>query len=419
MKQKRSGALSLVLAVVLSFGLFGAMPAKAFADTPPGAGDICRIVSTDTGYATLAEALDAVGADDTIELLEDITEAIDIVVPTTLGTASFTIDLNGYDLDLDDQKITVDPTGSLTIVGGGTLTAGKGIQVDNGTLSVNADIVMGSSGIDAFNGATVTVVGNIKTGATGAWANGGSSITVTGNINADYGAYADGDGTVVTVAGNIQVANTGIGAIRGASITANGNISADDTGVNTQGDGAEVTVTGNISAGVFGVDAQGGSTVTVNGDITADVTGVSANGWDGFNDVAARAIVFVNGNVIATIWGVYAWNAEVTIDGTLTTPDAEFVQFWDNATSQSIFKTAAQKDASSTKTGFDQYSYSGDDDITSFIWIKAEPVDPPKPDVPQTGDPTGPLTLSIILALAAFGITGIVLARKRQRSKIS
>ena len=97
-------SLKKLLAGVLSAAMvLGTMAIPAFAD-----GDVAKI--GDQGYSTLKDAVAAANANDTIEILSDVTESIEIAADKNI-----TIDLNGKTLTNTDGKHTIENNGTLTI----------------------------------------------------------------------------------------------------------------------------------------------------------------------------------------------------------------------------------------------------------------------------------------------------------------
>ena len=101
-------SLKKLLAGVLSAAMVltsMAIPAFAAESTSGNAAKI-----GETGYATLANAVAAANANDTIEILSDVTESIEIAADKNI-----TIDLNGKTLTNTDGKHTIENNGTLTI----------------------------------------------------------------------------------------------------------------------------------------------------------------------------------------------------------------------------------------------------------------------------------------------------------------
>ena len=101
-------SLKKLLAGVLSAAMvLGTMAIPAFADESTS-GKAAKIGETE--YATLANAVAAANANDTIEILSDVTESIEIAADKNI-----TIDLNGKTLTNTDGKHTIENNGTLTI----------------------------------------------------------------------------------------------------------------------------------------------------------------------------------------------------------------------------------------------------------------------------------------------------------------
>ena len=101
-------SLKKLLAGVLSAAMvLGTMAIPAFADESTS-GNAAKI--GDTEYATLQDAFTAANANDTIEILSDVTESIEIAADKNI-----ILDLNGKTLKNTDGKHTIENNGTLTI----------------------------------------------------------------------------------------------------------------------------------------------------------------------------------------------------------------------------------------------------------------------------------------------------------------
>ena len=101
-------SLKKLLAGVLSAAMvLGTMAIPAFADESTS-GKAAKIGETE--YATLTEAVAAANANDTIKILSDVTESVEIAADKNI-----TIDLNGKTLTNTDGKHTIENNGTLTI----------------------------------------------------------------------------------------------------------------------------------------------------------------------------------------------------------------------------------------------------------------------------------------------------------------
>ena len=216
MKNKSKKILSTLLAVMMVFGLFAAMPLTASAADP-----VCSIGSVQ--YDNLDAALAAVPTGGTsptvIKLLADIT-------PTAIATISnkkITFDLNGKNLILTDNLVIqadshVDYTGSgkfevkrfVTSAGNGGSSNGVFVSGGSTCRLTGVSMVIFAAGSDRSaygvycqSGSTVTVDGNVSAKSNGAPGskgigiraiNNGSTVTVNGTITADT-TYVQFDGT--------------------------------------------------------------------------------------------------------------------------------------------------------------------------------------------------------------------------------
>ncbi len=118
------------------------MAIPAFADESTS-GKAAKIGETE--YATLTEAVAAANANDTIEILSDVTESIEIENGKTI-----TLDLNGYTLTNTDGKHTIENRGTLTVTDSSTDKSGTVDNVSHAKIPlVNTDF-----GIAILNGGT-------------------------------------------------------------------------------------------------------------------------------------------------------------------------------------------------------------------------------------------------------------------------
>jgi len=192
---------------------------------------VCEIVGG-AQYTSLLSALTAANSGDTIKFLTSISEYTNLEI---YDPDELTIDLNGFDWDLEGGYIYVGG-GTLTVTGGGNVTAWYIEVISGGTLYFYAD------------------------------------------YTGEDGLYADGEGSTVTVVGNIVVDDRAVNALYGGVITVTGDISLYNTG-NTEHYavlavfGGDVTINGNIKASgselATGVYCEFDSRVTVNGTIDA------------------------------------------------------------------------------------------------------------------------------------------------------
>ena len=117
-------SLKKLLAGVLSAAMvLGTMAIPAFADESTS-GNAAKIGETE--YATLAEAVAAANANDTIEILSDVTESIEIAADKNI-----TLDLNGKTLTNIADKHTITNNGTLEIVDSSEAMSGTVDNVSN------------------------------------------------------------------------------------------------------------------------------------------------------------------------------------------------------------------------------------------------------------------------------------------------
>jgi len=114
------------------------------------AAEVENVVELDgTGYASLAEALEALGDSEsktgTIKLLKDVTESFNVKAGESL-----TLDLNGCTLDLNEKCIEV--SGAFTLTGSGTVTNGKGSYGGGVYVKTGGSMTMSGGTITGCNG---------------------------------------------------------------------------------------------------------------------------------------------------------------------------------------------------------------------------------------------------------------------------
>jgi hypothetical protein len=229
-------------------------------------------------YESLSEALTAVTDGQTIKLLDDISYNNSIA---TAGK-SFTIDLNGYTLNVSttaDNSISATNGKTLTFSGSGELNVNVNtLSTYSGLYASGSDskVIVGSSVITA-----VTASGNADYGVI---ADSGGRVTMTGSVTvpnnaSNLGVYTAGPGSVADISGPVSGGWAAVYTSNGGTASVTGNVT--NTLVNGYGvyaNNATVAVTGDISAtggGNYGVFAENSGVVTVTGDITSHSVGVS------------------------------------------------------------------------------------------------------------------------------------------------
>lgn len=383
---------------------------------------VCQIGAT--GYATLDEALAAVGAgqEATIVLLDDINYDNGIVISSGQG---ITFDLNnhtlnvvnssGYGLDVTNGYVEYINEGLFNVTG---YHAGVRAKGNNASATVSSATSAWANGNGAFvtEGGHIVVNGNVQGGyngvlvtqsllsgqeiyvstavingdakgtasdSSGARADSGGSITINGGTaeGVKYGAYANG--REVSVSSTVTI--TGGNAIGTGSSS---------HGVHTETYGT-VTVDGNVQGTQYGISAGQDTEVAVTGNVTAtaDVNGYGVNAESG-------ASVNIGGNVVAngSSLGVYASSSEVIVDGAVLA--SNYIRVYDNVNQTNVYKdgSEASRTTPTTKEGY--YTYSAGN---SSVWVKAVP-DTPQDNVP----PSWPSFSSLI----PTNITGTSVALK-------
>ncbi len=268
---------------------------------------------TSTSYPTLAEALAAAAAGDTVQLLDDV-----VVDSTVTISQNLVFDLGGY---------------SLTNNAGAPVfkaLAGN-VVVTNGTLYGR---------VNCYDASTLTIATNTTVeGYVVVWGDGtyGESGCLTPTLNVYGTVNAEGEGAVAVFNGNGDTSKPNINVYDGAEINADwgvilneavftmsgGTINANNRGVEAT-KGSSVTISGGtIDAVVSGIGLWEASTLTMTGgDITAGDFGVFNNGLE-----ATGTTMTISGGTITSdsACGIYqAGLGALTLSGTavVTGPDA-------------------------------------------------------------------------------------------------
>ena len=231
-------------------------------------------------YATLGEAIEAAGANDTIVLLKDIHTETGIEVPTD---KTLTIDLNGYKVCRDTEGATVTVKGELSLYNNGNAETGM-ITHESG---------MNGSGVVVEAGATFTMYGGIITGNT---AENGAGVLVHGHFDALGGKITKNKTTTNGKGGGVYVDSSNTVVINGTEISENEAYSG--AGVYVDNGGALTLTTGSITANTAshnggGVYVNNGGTFTMDGgSITKNIAADCGGG------VLTNGVFTMNGGVI-------------------------------------------------------------------------------------------------------------------------
>ena len=205
-------------------------------------------------YETLDAAIADVPASTptTIRLLQTIERASTLAID---GAKRITLDLNGYDLNIDAASgaaMEISQSSSLITTGLGALNA------------------MGEEyGINATQGSTVSITGNVgATAYAGVYAYGGdSSVTVIGNVSGHVGVLS-GNTASVMVTGNVAGNSAAVLATESSNVQIGRRREPIPVSRPTN---AEVTIVGNVRAtsqDSTGLLLNSGAAVTVSGTST-------------------------------------------------------------------------------------------------------------------------------------------------------
>ncbi|MCL2137446.1 MAG: hypothetical protein FWH40_08040 [Coriobacteriia bacterium] len=318
---------------------------------------VCVNVDTSVEYATLQEAVLAASSGQTILLLTNIDEDCTI----SLSAAELTIDMDGFDIALNTGYITLGNAATITIEGGGSLSA-KFILADGGSeAAITADTINVQQSIDASDNSVVTIVADINASESAVIASGDSEVSVVGNIIAGSDGVNAANGAEISIQGSITAENVGVVAGTGGSVTVTGDITAGSSGVyatSDDGDAPTVTVVGNIQSDFFGVDAISGAMVFVTGDIDAVYIGVYAD---------SAAFVDVTGNINSSYSGVVTYDL-----GTQVNLSGNIVIVIDPSMLEGDLRQQAAVYAQSGAVVFMDGNISVTGDIGTGIWVFGE-----------------------------------------------
>ena len=198
-------------------------------------------------YDTLADAVNAIESEDTIELVADVTinKGVDcLVIP---AEKTVTLNLNTYTVKINDVAGT---SGAIYNKGTLTINAGEGGKIDSSSLIMANQAVYNTGNMTINSG---EIVGKIRAVTT---ANGGTTIINGGELSGNkYGVYVD-DNSHVTITGNAQVSGTttGVYADVNSEVVISGNAKVSSESYAVKASGGDVTIQDNASiTGKFGV----------------------------------------------------------------------------------------------------------------------------------------------------------------------
>ncbi len=338
-------------------------------------GDACQIEGT--GYATLQDALTAVGAGQTktIILLQDITYNHSISVDSN---KDLTIDLNGYDLainaDIDHGLKAI--SGSLTIsdevVGGGKLMVTSAVDQKaavysgaGGFIDITGDATATGGAINAIgvwaNDGTIHITGDVEGCHVGVQADNGGLLYITGTVTGDiYGAFASNGTINITgsaIAGSLQAVQADTNST--VNITGNATGGTDSSSGVAAVSNSTIHIGGDVSGSFEAAAAESGSTVTIEGNASVTLN-------NGFVVRANSSTIIVRGNVVTTGNGPTVNNGgEITIDGTVTATPNRYAYV------NGVGKTILNYEAVTTKAQYRTYYNAGGGGVNpSTVWVK-------------------------------------------------
>ncbi len=294
--------LPMLLVLALFFGMVPGGSINAYAEGGPDP----VLVGTP---GALEAALTAVPFEGTIKLTANISYTKGIYITSK----NFTLDLNGYTLDVVNSEDQYS----------------RGLSAALSTLKLigegNFNVTGTYYGLDASNHSDITVT------------------NATATANNGIGAYADTNG----------------------KITINGNAKGNESGVTASGSKAKILVKGNVisefpySYGGWAARAGNGGEITIKGNATGVAGGLHASSNNG-----SRPYIEILGDVKATssngIGVSVVGSAEVVVEGKITA--ATYIQ---SESSGSKVFTESDITLPTTKPGYHTYQHA-----TNEVWVK-------------------------------------------------
>ncbi len=190
-------------------------------------------------YATLSKAIDAAQPDDTVKLLRDI----ELTAPVEI-TKNLTIDLNGCDIYADSVRALHIKSGTVEIIGEGTIEASGSIDKDSSVIRVGDGTTTAPASLTI--GEDVLVTSDVCYGVTVFGKNNAISFTLDGTVN------VSGANTAVSGNGSEGLTQTTM-VINGSAIAAN------DYAIYHPGMGT-LTVNGTVQ-GTGGIEIKSGELI--------------------------------------------------------------------------------------------------------------------------------------------------------------
>ena len=244
----------------------------------------------DNGYVTLAAAIAEAKDGDTVKLLKDVTENVEIA-----ATKKLTLDLNGFTLNggTGTAKAALTNYGTITIKDSSTAKTGTIKRDDNGTEGVTSYYVIRNQGTMTIeSGTVINNSGYKKANSTGSMV--GSSLICNGDC--DEGGTLTIKGGTFTQNNFIAIKNGALGVLQvtGGTITSNHSaiqnwFKADITGGEIKGQLWTDAWTAGESVG----ETKIGGDAKFTGEIVMDITGS-----------VAPTLAINGGNLNVTNWRI-------------------------------------------------------------------------------------------------------------------
>ncbi len=253
----------------------------------------------DAKYETLAAAVEAATAGDTIVLYDDV--ALD---STVVINKNLTIDLNGHTITADNCRALWIKNGDVTITGSGTVSAGTA----NSTFDNSSSVIRVGDSAANTNKAMLTIGENVTVSSPYCY-----GITAFGNNDADNDKTTADiklvvNGTVSVSGVQAAVSGNGTNTLSATTMTINGTVTAaNEYAIYHPGKG-ELTVNGTVS-GLGGIEIKSGAlTVGEYANITATATEQSHITNNNGTSTSGYAIAAVGNSA-------YVGDPTVTING--------------------------------------------------------------------------------------------------------
>ena len=209
-------------------------------------------------YPTLAGAVEAAAAGDTVTLLADIA-----LTETQTISKDLTLDLNGHNITADGARALWVKSGDVTITGEGTISASGAIDASSSVIRVG-DSAANANKAKLTVGKDVTVSSDKCYGITVFGLNDTDNDKTTSDIELVMNGTVSVTGTASAISGN------GTTTLSATTMTINGTVEAtDDYAIYHPGKGT-LTVNGTVE-GKGGIEAKGGA-ITINAGATVKAT---------------------------------------------------------------------------------------------------------------------------------------------------